>query len=107
MPPSSFRILATAFAVFVMGCASPAPAAQASTAPTQPAPSTRPSTEPASESAEYIEYRSQPELGVITIANGSVRGERSVKRLTDRADELAKAGVFACTDEAKRRVHRR
>src|SRR5215212_7803368 len=46
--------------------------------------------------AEYIEYRSSPELGHITIANGSVRGEARAKK-----------GIFPCTDEKRPHVHRR
>jgi len=77
---------------------------------TQPAPpDQRPKAQVGAEEheAEYIEYRSSPELGHITISNGSVRGEARVKHLSGRADELAKKGIFPCTDEKRPQVHRR
>jgi hypothetical protein len=78
---------------------------------TQPAPPERRAPQADVESdgdeAEYIEYRASPELGHITISNGAVRGERPVKHLRERADELAKKGIFPCTDEKRPRVHRR
>ena len=86
-------------------------------------PATRPATRPApperrephaeaepespDDEAEYIEYRASPELGHITLSNGAVRGESRVKHLRDHADELAKKGIFPCTDEKRPRVHRR
>ena len=58
-------------------------------------------------SAEFIEYRSLPELGQITITDGVVRGAKSVARLQDRAAQLAKHGIFGCTDAEKPHVYRR
>ena len=58
-------------------------------------------------STEYVEYRFLPELGQIVINDGVVRGEKSVARLESRAAELAKRGVFACTDKDKPHVYRR
>jgi hypothetical protein len=77
---------------------------------TRPAPpDQRPQADAGAEEheAEYIEYRASAELGHITISNGSVRGEVRVKHLSSRADELAKKGIFPCTDEKRPRVHRR
>jgi hypothetical protein len=97
--------------VLILAFASPALAAGPSRQPaTQPAPPQRgPQAEVAAEEheAEYIEYRSSADLGHITISNGSVRGEARVKHLAAHADELAKKGIFPCTDVKRPRVHRR
>jgi hypothetical protein len=58
-------------------------------------------------SAEYIEYRNLPELGQITISDGVVRGAKAVARLEARAAQLAKRGIFGCTDTDKPHVYRR
>lgn len=47
---------------------------------------------------EYIEYRYLPELGKITIADGSVRGEQSLAYLKNHTQELVARGIFPCTD---------
>jgi hypothetical protein len=70
-------------------------------------PPAAPQEEPEPPSAEFIEYRSLPELGQITITDGVVRGAKAVARLEDRAAHLAKRGIFACTDAAKPHVYRR
>jgi len=56
---------------------------------------------------EYIEYRSQPELGRVTIADCAVRGQRPLDYLTKHADELEKKGIFPCTDDKQRHIYRR
>jgi hypothetical protein len=66
-----------------------------------------PDEAPEPPSAEYIEYRILPELGQITVADGVVRGAKSVARLQDHAAKFAKQGIFACTDEQKPHVYRR
>jgi len=70
-------------------------------------PPAAPQEESEPSSAEFIEYRSLPELGQITITDGVVRGAKSVARLEGRAAQLAKHGIFACTDEEKPHVYRR
>ena len=62
-------------------------------------PPAAPQEESEPSSAEFIEYRSLPELGQITITDGVVRGAKSVARLEGRAAQLAKHGIFACTDD--------
>ena len=57
--------------------------------------------------AEYVEYRCVADLGQLTIADGEVRGEKSVARLKARAALLERKGVFACVDEDKPHVYRR
>ena len=57
--------------------------------------------------AEYVEYRFLPDLGQITIADGVVRGERPVKRLSANARQLAGQGIFPCTDTSRARSFRR
>jgi hypothetical protein len=97
--------------VILAAFASPALAAGPGRKPaTQPAPpATRPQAEAGAEEheAEYIEYRASADLGHITISNGSVRGEARVKHLAAHADDLAKKGIFPCTDEKRPHVHRR
>src|SRR5687767_11336299 len=100
------------FAVIVCWGAGAAPAGKPATRP-----ATRPSAperrapqdeaEAPADEAEYIEYRASAELGHITLSNGAVRGESRVKHLRHHADELAKKGIFPCTDEKRPRVHRR
>jgi hypothetical protein len=72
--------------------------------PPEPPPPTQPSEETV---AEYVEYRCQPELGHITISDGVVRGRNPVKYLRSHGKELAARGIFACTDEQRRRSYRR
>ena len=57
--------------------------------------------------AEYIEYRAQPELGRVSISDNTVRGKKAVEHLTAHAAELEKKGIFACTDEEKPHAYRR
>ena len=57
--------------------------------------------------AEYVEYRFLPELGQISVADGVVRGERPVKRLSANARQLASQGIFPCTDTSRARTFRR
>jgi hypothetical protein len=80
-----------------------------STAPGKPGPSGQPDGARATDAAagEYIEYRSQPELGRVTIADCAVRGQRPLDYLTKHADELEKRGIFACTDDKQRHIYRR
>lgn len=42
----------------------------------------------------FIEYRYQPELGKITISDGSVRGEKYVKRFADDQTNFAENNIF-------------
>lgn len=76
------------------------------------APKAPPSTAPATPEAapekdgEFIEYRYLPELGQIIFTDNSVRGAKRVAYLKDHADELAKKGIYACSDESKRHVYR-
>lgn len=118
---STLLPLVAGVAVLCLGCLGPPAQAQKVNPPaarppsvnppsTKPSPkqSAGPSTSPSeASSGEYIEYRSQPELGRITISDCAVRGPRSAEYLTRHADELAKRGVFACTDDAKPRVYTR
>lgn len=57
--------------------------------------------------ADYIEYRSLPELGQIEISSGFVRGPKAVARLHENADEFAKRGIFGCVDRGQPHVYRR
>ena len=106
---STLLTLLVGVVVLCLGCAAwgqkpkaPAPAKPPSTSPPSTKPSPKPSTGPAeASSGEYIEYRSQPELGRITISDCAVRGAKSTEYLTRHAEELANRGVFACTDDAK------
>jgi hypothetical protein len=61
----------------------------------------------ASDVAEYVEYRSMPDLGQIQISGGVVRGRHAAARLREHPEDFAKRGIFACTDHAKRHVYRR
>jgi len=63
--------------------------------------------EPEEWAAEYIEYRSMPELGTISVADGMVRGRKPVEYLRSHVKELAARNIFPCTDEKRRRTYRR
>lgn len=56
---------------------------------------------------EFIEYRSLPELGQITVSDGVVRGRRPVGHLRSHGKELAARGIFPCVDRKQRRSYRR
>jgi hypothetical protein len=101
--------------------AAPATPAAASTADRREAPkadpkngpkdkdSTQPPTTAPAEpekDGEFIEYRYLPELGQIIFTDNSVRGAKHVAYLKDHADELAKKGIYACSDETRRHVYR-
>ena len=77
--------------------------------PDKPGPSDKPDDDRGAgpPAGEYIEYRAQPELGRLTIADCAVRGQRPVEYLTRHADELEKKGIFACTDDKQRHIYRR
>ena len=57
--------------------------------------------------ADYVEYRSIPELGQIQISTGVVRGKSAVDRLTKKCDDFAKQGIYACIDTSGPKVYRR
>lgn len=57
--------------------------------------------------AEYIEYRSLPDLGTITISNGLVRGRKAVAFLTSHATQLSRVGIFSCTDDHQQHTYAR
>lgn len=92
-----------------IGCAAPATRPSDATGATRPA-TTRPATSRPSEEEsavrDYIEYRTQPELGTITIQTGSVRGAKRVAGFEKRAKDLPAKGIFPLLDE-KRRIFRR
>lgn len=72
--------------------------------PAQP-PASKPSTDDTA--AEYVEYRSIPELGLISVSDGVVRGRKPVAYLRSHVRELATRGIFPCTDEKRRRSYHR
>ena len=57
--------------------------------------------------ADYVEYRSIPELSQIQISTGVVRGKAAVERLKNRCDEFAKRGIYPCIDKSGPKVYRR
>jgi hypothetical protein len=59
------------------------------------------------QSAEYVEYRSLPELGQIQISTGVARGDGPVRRLAERPEEFAKRGIFPCADKSARHTYHR
>ena len=56
--------------------------------------------------AEYVEYRCLPDLGLITVSDGVVRGRKPVEHLRANSKALAARGIFGCTDAARRSHHR-
>lgn len=72
------------------------------------APKKSPTTAPAApaKDGEFIEYRYLPEVGQILFTDNSVRGAKRVEYLKQHADELAKKGIYACSDESRRHVYR-
>jgi hypothetical protein len=58
-------------------------------------------------SAEYVEYRSLPELGQITISDGVARGKRTVASVKTKVRELAHRGIYPCVDRKRAHTYRR
>ena len=73
------------------------------------APQERPGepAKPEETAAEYVEYRCLPELGQITIADGVVRGRKSVARVKAHVRDLAKRGFYPCVDRGRAHSYRR
>lgn len=94
--PMDARSIANAAKPQVASPADPAP----QPAPAEPDP-------PREWVAEYVEYRSMPELGHITISDGIVRGRKPVEHLRSHGKELAARGIFPCADAERRRTYRR
>ena len=90
-------------AALLLAAPSPTPA------PAPPPATSPPATQPSDDEtvAEYVEYRSMPELGHITISDGVVRGRKPVQYLRSHGKDLAARGIFPCTDEQRRRTYRR
>ena len=57
--------------------------------------------------ADYIEYRSIPELSQIQISTGVVRGKSAVDRLKQGCDGFIKRGIYPCLDTSGRKIYRR
>jgi hypothetical protein len=57
--------------------------------------------------ADYVEYRSIPELSQIQISTGIVRGKSAVERLKKGCEEFAKRGIYPCVDTSSPKVYRR
>jgi hypothetical protein len=57
--------------------------------------------------ADYVEYRSIPELSQIQISTGVVRGKAAVERMKNRCDEFTKRGIYPCLDKSGPKIYRR
>ena len=57
--------------------------------------------------ADYVEYRSIPELSQIQISTGVVRGRAAVERMRKRCDEFASRGIYPCVEKSGPKVYRR
>jgi hypothetical protein len=100
--------LAVVFALLVASCAHVRAAGddpKKKGAPDQA--STQPSDSDDDAIADYVEYRSDPELGQIQISTGVVRGKSAVERMKQRCDEFAKRGIYPCIDKSGPKVYRR
>jgi hypothetical protein len=75
----------------------------------EPAPAEPPAAAPPADDnvAEYVEYRAIPELGLISVSDGIVRGRKPVSYLRSHIKDLAVRGIFPCTDEKRRRSYHR
>jgi hypothetical protein len=57
--------------------------------------------------ADYVEYRSVPELSQVQISTGIVRGKSAVERMKQRCDEFTKRGIYPCVDKSGPKAYRR
>lgn len=96
--------LAVAFALAFASCAHVGAAGddakQKATKESRGHAGTQPSYDDNDAIADYVEYRSIPELSQIQISTGVVRGRAAVERLKQRCDEFAKRGIYPCFDKS-------
>ena len=111
-PPSAARgrwiVLPAAMLLgAIVSCATARPPQdKAPESPRKPDKSEKPD-KPEDEAAEYVEYRYLPELGQITVADGVVRGPKSVASVKSHLRELAHKGIYPCVDRQRRHSYRR